>query len=69
LEDACQLGHGGRRLLARAGTKFQMSGRSIQRALRIARTIADLAGLEKVEETHLHEALAYRLPALHELAA
>jgi magnesium chelatase family protein len=69
LEEACRLGDAQRRLLARAGAKFQMSGRSIQRALRIARTIADLAALELVEDAHLHEALAFRLPALHELVA
>ena len=69
LEEACALGDDGRKTLARAGSRFLLSGRSLQRALRIARTIADLAGEDGVLQVHLHEALGFRLPALHELAA
>ena len=38
-----------------------LSGRGQDRVLRLARTIADLAGSEEVEERHLEEALGYRL--------
>ena len=37
-----------------------MSARGVHRALRVARTIADLAGAERLGVTHLAEALQYR---------
>ena len=40
--------------------KMGMSARAFVRILRIARTIADLAGSEKVERSHLAEAVSYR---------
>ncbi len=47
-------------VLARGGD----SARAFDRVLRVARTIADLAGDEIVGSEHLDEALAYRLPPL-----
>jgi len=38
------------------------SARAFDRVLRVARTIADLAGDEVISSEHLEEALAYRLP-------
>jgi magnesium chelatase family protein len=38
-----------------------LSGRGQDRVLRLARTIADLAGAEQIEEEHLDEAIGYRL--------
>lgn len=38
-----------------------LSGRGQDRVLRLARTIADLAGAEEIEEEHLDEAIGYRL--------
>ncbi|MCX8007740.1 MAG: YifB family Mg chelatase-like AAA ATPase [Coriobacteriia bacterium] len=61
LLDACQLDHGASRLLEQAARVHHLSGRGITRALRTARTIADLQAAERVSEEHLLEALSFRL--------
>jgi magnesium chelatase family protein len=50
----------GRRLLEHASRGLGLSARAYHRILRVARTIADLAGEEKISSTHLAEAIAYR---------
>lgn len=47
-------------MLKLAHEKYQMSARSYHRLLKVARTIADLAGSEDIEAPHLAEALQYR---------
>ena len=47
-------------LLATAVESLALTGRGFDRALKVARTIADLAGVERVEAGHLAEALSYR---------
>lgn len=47
-------------LLERAVEALQLSARSLHRILRVARTIADLAGSEAIETPHLTEAIGYR---------
>ena len=47
-------------LLERAVDSLQLSARSLHRILRVARTIADLAGSEAIATPHLSEAIGYR---------
>ncbi|NLB83067.1 MAG: YifB family Mg chelatase-like AAA ATPase [Synergistaceae bacterium] len=49
-----------RPFLASMAGRLRLSGRGISRVLKVARTIADLAGNEHVEVPHVAEALAYR---------
>ena len=55
-----RLAPGAEELLARAVESLALTGRGFDRALKVARTIADLAGAERVEAEHLAEALSYR---------
>lgn len=50
----------GRKLLADAAAAMKLSARGYTRVLRVARTIADLAGAETVGRIHVAEALSYR---------
>ncbi len=56
----CPLDQAGRELLKNACDELNLSARSYFRILKIARTIADLAGSENISTTHLAEALQYR---------
>jgi magnesium chelatase family protein len=48
-------------LLLQASERFSLSARAYHRVLKVARTLADLAGSEKVGRPHIAEALSYRL--------
>jgi magnesium chelatase family protein len=50
----------GRKLLAEAAAAMRLSARGYHRVIKVARTIADLAGAETVGRIHLAEALSYR---------
>ena len=50
----------GSALLAQAAAAMKLSARGYTRILRVARTIADLAGSEQVMRIHVAEALSYR---------
>ena len=53
----------GRKLLADAAAAMRLSARGFHRVLRVARTIADLAGAERVGRIPVAEALSYRRQA------
>ena len=58
----CALDHEGSRILENAVRRLGLSVRAVHRALRVARTIADLSKSESVSAKHLAEALSYRAP-------
>jgi magnesium chelatase family protein len=63
LRAACRLSPAGiARAVALADLEL-LSGRGTERVLRVARTIADLAGSEAVESGHLDEAARFRSPS------
>jgi len=57
----CQVEVEGQRLLETAMKRFQFSARAYDRILKVARTIADLAGQENLSASALGEAVQYRL--------
>ena len=63
LDTAATPDEAGRKLLAQAAEAMRLSARGYHRVLRVARTIADLAGSEGVGRVHVAEALSYRRQA------
>jgi magnesium chelatase family protein len=56
----CQVDDTGKSLLKAAMSQLQLSARAYHRILKLARTIADLAGSEGIQPPHLAEAIQYR---------
>jgi magnesium chelatase family protein len=50
-------------LLSTAMARHHLSVRGVYRILRVARTIADLAGAAELDTCHVAEALQFRMPA------
>jgi magnesium chelatase family protein len=60
LETVSQPDKQGLALLKEAAETMRLSARGYHRVLRVARTLADLDGIEKIGRLHLAEALSYR---------
>ena len=56
----CKIDKQSEDLLKTAIVKYQLSGRRYDRILKLARTIADLDGVQDIKQTHLMQALQYR---------
>ena len=62
----CPIDESLKNILKTAIIKYQLSGRKYDRVLKLARTIADLDGKQNIEQTHLMQALQYRMFNLEE---
>ena len=60
LQQFCRLNPASEMLLRQAITRFKLSPRAYDRILKVARTIADLAGSENIPENAIFEAINYR---------
>jgi len=60
VREYCRVDEAGRSLLKAAMRQLAMSARAFHRILKLARTIADLEGSERIETHHLAEAIQYR---------
>jgi magnesium chelatase family protein len=60
LDAVCPLDDGGSRFLQHAAQRLGWSGRAMHRVLKVARTVADLAGAERIGIGHLAEAMQFR---------
>ncbi len=58
----CRLSAPAQTVLERACERYHLSMRAVNRTLKVARTIADLAGEEEIASAHLLEALGFRNP-------
>ena len=56
----CQLDAAGEKLMESAMARLGLSARAYTRILKVARTIADLVGEERINSAHLAEAIQYR---------
>ena len=60
LRQFCPLSDSARRLLDGAMERLQLSARAYDRIIKVARTIADLEGVEDISPLHISEAITYR---------
>jgi magnesium chelatase family protein len=60
IRKVCRLSDDAQELLGRAAEALSLTGRGFDRALKVARTVADLQRSDRVTSGHLAEALSYR---------
>ncbi|MFI3286700.1 MAG: YifB family Mg chelatase-like AAA ATPase [Rikenellaceae bacterium] len=60
LREYCPLDTAARRMLELAMERLKLSARAYDRIIKVARTIADLAGETNITSTHISEAISYR---------
>ena len=61
IETYCVLDDSGKTMMETAIRRCGFSARAYNRTLKVARTIADLAGSENIQSGHLSEAIQYRV--------
>lgn len=60
VEEFCRIDAPGQQLMEQAMQRLKLSARAYHRILKVARTVADLAGDERISTAHLAEAIQYR---------
>ena len=60
LRDTCPLSDGAQTLLENAFKTMNLSARSYDRIIKVARTVADLIGADNIEDVHIAEAIGFR---------
>ena len=64
IKELCSISNDSSELLKQAVEKLSLSARSYFKTIKVAQTIADLEGVEKIETHHVAEALQYRVKEL-----
>jgi magnesium chelatase family protein len=60
IDEHCRLDRAGRAVLREVMERLHWSGRAYHRVLKVARSIADLAGESRIDHEHVKEAVQYR---------
>ena len=60
IDQFCALDAASENLLTQAISRLNLSSHAYHRILKVARTIADLMGIEKINNQHIAEAIQYR---------
>jgi magnesium chelatase family protein len=63
IDEHCRLDAAGEGLLKQAIARLNLSARAYHRVLKLARSVADLAGSDAIATAHLAEAIQYRRQA------